>query len=463
MDRRSYLTVLGAGSLGSIAGCAGIGYEEPESAESAEPSDPATESESGESEPQTDESTGGEPGTVELRILNISVGRVDEKARQLSAAPKVPVRITAVFPVLSNRYDVRVTIRFHRDGEQVAETATTVQGEHETDETYTVAERTETITINTMELPPERLEMVVILEDLTELEVPESNTTLDVTVRQQRWREHIAETETALSRALDEFRNGSDGTILEVGFEEYAASTATEAIRDASRHRESGADALPTDIDPGSVFERLSREIKLVENLIGAHSKLVDVFDDIETMQAQIDAGDSPASQPVVNPGPSRSYLNERIKLNQSKIETRLETAVEVLGRLETATAEELHSEHYAEKIEQLDNHLDISERLLDALTQFVDTVDQLQQAQNAEGELKQTYAERAIIRLDVFVRGIDTESEPHDSITPLIKGVSNLDAHESLDPLIDHIVEMAERRREKAIQLRDEGLREKN
>ncbi|GAB7092757.1 hypothetical protein JCM18237_30280 [Halorubrum luteum] len=69
--------------------------------------------------------------------------------------------------------------------------------------------------------------------------------------------------------------------------------------------------------------------------------------------------------------------------------------------------------------------------------------------------------AERAIRRLDAFVHGVDPDGTPHESIDELLGGVAHLDAHESVEPLIDAIVEMADDRESTARDLRQEGLDE--
>jgi hypothetical protein len=446
MDRRSYLALAGAGLATAVAGC-----------QTGEPDTGSEPASTTDSEPDVDSEDGDPTGSTdgaippELRVLEIQAGDRDDEGRiRLPADTDVPIRIRAILPALHGEYEIRVTAHFRQNGQRILETTETIQGVHETDHTRVGIERAETITIDTTELPDARLEMAITLEDLSLSGRLTAGTTETVIVTWPQWRLRAKDVEESIDEGLDAFRDGPDGTILDAGFDTFDWKAAVSPTRTAADQLEAVEDAVPTgaDVDPGAVLDRLSLEIELVRTLAMIHSDLVGVFDDIETLRDRVDAGPVPG------------HLQAGIESTQEDIDRRLETVDDLYGDL-TAVADTgtLQSDHYGEKIDQLEKHLSISRELLGTLTQFEQAVAQIRRARNSEGWSKQTYAERAIVRLDFFVQGVSVDS--HESLDDLPRGVRPIDADDSLDPLLDGIDRMAADRKAEARDLRQAGIDE--
>ena len=443
MDRRSYLSLTGAGLGTILAGCS-------DRSDDGTGSDPTTSDDTstgaGTAEP-TDPPEGATP--PELRVLDVTTGGRDAEGRlELQAAPGTPVRITAIVPTLHDHYEVAVALEFRRDEAIVFGTTHTIEGTHETSYTREGVERTETVHIDTTLLSDEAFELLVTIEDLRLSGGETASATEPVVVHWPRWRERVAEAEALVDDALDEFVDDSDGTILDAGFDTFDRLAAVRTTSDARDALETAADAVPPDVDPGPVFDRLSVEIELVRGLARAHGDLVDIFDDIRTLRELVDTG------------ATTGRLRRRIESAQDDVEAELnaidESHDELLAVAETGA---LRSERYGEKIEQLEDHLSISRSLVDSLTQFQAAEARIRRARDATGLGRQTHAERAIVRLDFFVRGV--ANDPHESIEGLLDGVAHLDPHGSIEDLIDGIEGMASERESEARQLRREGIDE--
>jgi len=389
IDRRRYLALAGVGLGTALAGC-------PTGDQNDDGIDPTPTPDAGDARSADADGSARTANPSDLQLLEVSTDTRDEAGRlELPAAPDAELRIEAVLPTLHGEYEVDVLVGFRRDGRTVHEATDTIEGVHETTHTREGVERTETVTVDTTPLPEEPVGMALTLEDAAAGTGLTSGMTVDTVVNWPRWRRRIREADALLDESLGEFRDGPDGTILDVGFDSFDYLTAVRRASDALDRVETARDAVPPDTDPGSVFERLAIEIELVRTLAAIHRDLVGIFEDIEALRARVDA-DSATGR-----------LRRRIESAQAGVETDLEAAEELYDDLlAIADPDALRSERYDGKLEQLEEHLSISRALTDSLTQFQAAVERLDRANDAEGLGKQTYAERAIVRLDFSYGG---------------------------------------------------------
>lgn len=446
LRRRRYLALATAGVGVALSGCAAPGGDdetEADAPDGPEPSEPAAQPPAADDE----EPEGDDPHPARLRVRDVSIDGDGDEPRP---GFETPVRIEAVVPVLHGEYEVLATVEFRRDEQVVSATTARLEGRRETTYSREGAEVAETVAAETPTRVAGPFDVVVVLEDTRGPASATATGRAETSIRRSAWQRRLDEAETALDDALEEFRDAPDGTILDAGFDSFAYLQAIRSVRDAEAAVEAAAEQAPEAVEIESIRDAVATETELVERIVRIHRDLVDVFDEIATLQERVDSGTT------------TGRLRRSIEETQEAVESELERAETTADELfEIADPDELRSARYDEKLDQLAGHLTISRDLVGALTQFQRAVGEIEAARDAHGLGKRTAAERAIRRLDAFVHGVDPDGTPHESIDELLGGVAHLDAHESVEPLIDAIVEMADDRESTARDLRQEGLDE--
>ena len=450
-SRRRYLASVVAGVATALSGCSIPGTDsgsEPEAGATATP------------EPTVEPSADGEPGSTteepmpaRLRVTDVSLNASDE----LQSGSETPVHVSAIVPVLHGTYELRAVVEFRSEQRAAATTTTRIEGRRETTYSREGAELTESIVADVPVRAAGRFDVVVALEDERGPGTVTATGRTEASVRVPAWQRSLETAAAALDEALAAFREGPDGTILDAGFDEFAYLSAIRPVRDADEALEAATDAVPADVDPGPVLDVRDVEIRLVERFVRIHRDLVEIFDDVAALRERIDAETAT--------GRLRRSIEDAqddVAADLTVAETLLDDLLEIADPPDAADPVDLRSDRYAEKHERLADHLSISRDVVEALTQFQRTGRQLRAAREAHGLGKRTSAERAIRRLDAFVRGIDPDGTPHASIEGQLGGVAHLDVDESLEPLIDAIVQMANERESTARQLRRDGIDER-